>query len=95
MYSNDGQLHDWYLTHIMSGGVSINDGLIQAGLHSLPFGGIGNSGMGHYHGHDGFITFSKMRPVFKQGPIRLLNRMMPPYDKGPLKMLNFMLRLKS
>jgi coniferyl-aldehyde dehydrogenase len=95
VYSKDKQLQDWYLGHIMSGGVSINDGLIQAGLHSLPFGGIGNSGMGHYHGFDGFVTFSKMRPVFKQGPIRTLNRMMPPYDKGPLKMLNFMLRLKS
>ena len=95
VYSNDRQLQDWYVQHVMSGGVTINDGLIHAGLHSLPFGGIGNSGMGHYHGHDGFTTFSKMRPVFKQGPIRLLNRMMPPYDKGPLKMMNFMLRLKS
>ena len=95
VYSNDRALQDWYITHIMSGGVTINDGLIHAGLHSLPFGGIGNSGMGHYHGVEGFMTFSKMRPVFYQGPIRLLNRMMPPYDKGALKMINFMLKLKS
>jgi coniferyl-aldehyde dehydrogenase len=95
VYSGDAQLQDWYVTHIMSGGVSINDGLIHAGLHALPFGGIGNSGMGHYHGYEGFTTFSKMRPVFKQGPIRAMNRLMPPYDKGPLKLLNFMLRLKS
>jgi coniferyl-aldehyde dehydrogenase len=95
VYTNDQLLQDWYVDHIMSGGVTINDGLIHAGQHSLPFGGIGNSGMGHYHGHDGFTTFSKMRPVFRQGPIRPLNRMMPPYDKGALKLLNFMLRLKS
>jgi coniferyl-aldehyde dehydrogenase len=95
VYSKDDQLQDWYITHIMSGGVSINDGLIHAGLHALPFGGIGNSGMGHYHGYEGFTTFSKMRPVFKQGPIRAMNKLMPPYDKGALKMLNFMLKLKS
>jgi len=95
VYSKDEQLQDWYVTHIMSGGVSINDGLIHAGLHALPFGGVGNSGMGHYHGIEGFTTFSKMRPVFKQGPIRAMNKLMPPYDKGALKMLNFMLRLKS
>jgi coniferyl-aldehyde dehydrogenase len=95
VYSKDERLQDWYITHIMSGGVSINDGLIHAGLHALPFGGVGNSGMGHYHGYEGFTTFSKMRPVFKQGPIRAMNRLMPPYDKGALKMINFMLRLKS
>jgi len=73
----------------------VNDGLIHAGLHSLPFGGIGNSGMGHYHGVDGFMTFSKMRPVFYQGPVRLMNRMMPPYEKCAFKLIDFMLKLKS
>ena len=95
VYSKDEQLQHWYITHIMSGGVSINDGLIHAGLHALPFGGIGNSGMGHYHGYEGFTAFSKMRPVFKQGPIRAMNKLLPPYDKGALKLINFMLRLKS
>jgi coniferyl-aldehyde dehydrogenase len=95
VYTNDKHLQDWYITHIMSGGVSINDGLIHAGLHSLPFGGIGNSGMGHYHGVEGFTTFSKMRPVFYQGPLRPLDRMMPPYGKVASRLLNFMLRLKS
>ena len=72
----------------MSGGVSVNDGLIHAGLHALPFGGIGNSGMGHYHGYEGFTTFSKTRPVFRQGPIRPLNLLLPPYEKGAFKLLN-------
>jgi len=95
VYSNDKSLQDWYITHVMSGGVTINDGLIHAGLHSLPFGGIGNSGMGHYHGIEGFNTFSKMRPVFYQGPIRPLNWLMPPYGKRAFALLNLMLRLKS
>ena len=95
IYTNDRRLQDWYFKHIMSGGVSVNDGLIHAGLHALPFGGIGNSGMGHYHGYEGFTTFSKMRPVFRQGPIRPLNMLLPPYEKGAFKLLNLMLRLKS
>lgn len=95
LYSHDRALEDWYVAHVMSGGVTVNDGLIHAGLHSLPFGGIGNSGMGHYHGYEGFTTFSKMRPVFRQGPIRPLNWMMPPYDKGAFRLLTLMLRLKS
>lgn len=95
VYSDDKALQDHYLYNVMSGGVTINDGLIHAGLHSLPFGGIGNSGMGHYHGYEGFTTFSKMRPVFYQGPIRAINNMMPPYAGKATKMLNFMLKLKS
>jgi coniferyl-aldehyde dehydrogenase len=95
VYSNDKALQEWYITHVMSGGVTINDGLIHAGLHSLPFGGIGNSGMGHYHGIEGFMTFSKLRPVFYQGPIRPMNWLMPPYGKRAYKLLNLMLRLKS
>jgi coniferyl-aldehyde dehydrogenase len=95
VYSNDKSLQEWYITHVMSGGVTINDGLIHAGLHSLPFGGIGNSGMGHYHGVEGFMTFSKLRPVFYQGPIRPMNWLMPPYGKRAYQLLNLMLRLKS
>jgi coniferyl-aldehyde dehydrogenase len=50
----------------MSGGVCINDCAMHVAQHGLPFGGIGNSGMGHYHGYEGFLEFSKLRPVFKQ-----------------------------
>jgi coniferyl-aldehyde dehydrogenase len=95
VYSHDRTLQDWYITHIMSGGVSVNDGLIHAGLHNLPFGGIGNSGMGHYHGYEGFATFSKLRPVFYQGPLRPLDWLMPPYGRRAFRLLDFMLRLKS
>ncbi len=95
VYTDDKQLADWYINNTMSGGVTVNDGLIHAGIHSLPFGGVGNSGMGHYHGYEGFTTFSKMRPVFYQGPIRALNMLMPPYAGKPTKLLNMMLKMKS
>ena len=53
----------------MSGGVSVNEPILHVVQHDLPFGGVGASGMGHYHGREGFETFSKLRPVFEQGPL--------------------------
>jgi coniferyl-aldehyde dehydrogenase len=66
----------------LSGGVSINDCAMHVAQHDLPFGGVGNSGMGHYHGYEGFLEFSKLRPVFVQakrplGPAFLY----PPYGR--------------
>jgi coniferyl-aldehyde dehydrogenase len=95
LYSNDARLQDFYLNNTISGGVTINDGLLHAGVHSLPFGGTGNSGMGHYHGLEGFLTFSKLRPVFEQSAWRSINLLMPPYGKKATRLLNFMMRLKS
>lgn len=52
------------LANTSSGGVSINDCLMHAAMHDAPFGGVGASGMGHYHGREGFLAFSHMRTVF-------------------------------
>ncbi len=95
VFTNDKELAAWYIANTISGGVGVNECMIQATLHSLPFGGTGNSGMGHYHGVEGFTTFSKMRPVFYQGPIRALDTFMPPYKGFSTSLLNFMLKLKS
>ena len=56
-----------------------------------PFGGVGHSGMGHYHGREGFLTFSKLRPVFKQGPLRTVDYLQPPYTGLASKLLDIML----
>ena len=48
-----------------AGGVAVNDTVMQFAQVELPFGGIGPSGMGQYHGHQGFLTFSKQ----KSGPL--------------------------
>ena len=74
----------------MSGGVSVNDGLFHVGQHDLPFGGVGDSGMGHYHGYEGFVTFSKMRPVFYQAPFSAVKFLWPPYGKFATKYLHFL-----
>ena len=91
LYSHDRTLQDYYLTHTISGGVTINDSLLHAGLHNLPFGGVGHSGMGHYHGREGFLTFSKLRPVLRQSRLRTVDFLMPPYKGLASKILDVML----
>ena len=79
----------------MSGGVSVNDALFHVGQHDLPFGGVGASGMGHYHGYEGFLTFSKLRPVFYQARFSSLKLLAPPYGNFADRVLNFLTRIKS
>ncbi|MFM2085735.1 MAG: hypothetical protein RLZZ237_604 [Pseudomonadota bacterium] len=80
------------ITRVMSGGVSVNDALFHVGQHDLPFGGVGDSGMGHYHGHEGFLTFSKLRPVFYQARYSSLKFLWPPYGKLASRILAFLTR---
>jgi coniferyl-aldehyde dehydrogenase len=95
-FTHDSGLLQFYLTHIMSGGVSVNDALLHVVQHDLPFGGIGASGMGHYHGCEGFNTFSKLRPVFHQGRFSLVQKLFqPPYGGRPMRLLKFLMRLRS
>jgi coniferyl-aldehyde dehydrogenase len=91
-FSNDASTVDMLLTRVMSGGVSVNDALFHLAQHDLPFGGVGDSGMGHYHGYEGFITFSKLRPVFYQARWSALKFMYPPYGKFASKYLAFLTR---
>jgi coniferyl-aldehyde dehydrogenase len=55
------------LERTCSGGVTLNEVMHHAGLESLPFGGVGHSGMGAYHGIDGFRTFSHARAIYRAG----------------------------
>lgn len=94
-FSNDRELVDYYLNRVMSGGVCVNDALFHVGQHDLPFGGVGASGMGHYHGYEGFLTFSKMRPVFYQAGFSSMKFLAPPYGNFANRMLNFLAKMKS
>lgn len=95
-FTHDKALQRYYITHVMSGGVSVNDALLHVAQHDLPFGGVGPSGMGHYHGREGFNTFSKLRPVFYQGPVSLVQKLFqPPYAGSALKLMNLLTRLKG
>lgn len=61
--SKNKQLIDRLLANTHSGGVCINDAVMHVAADDAPFGGVGNSGMGHYHGHEGFLTFTKAKTV--------------------------------
>ena len=65
-FDNDARRQDLVLARTLSGGVTFNDCVFHLGQHNLPFGGVGPSGMGQYHGFDGFVTFSKKRGVMVQ-----------------------------
>ncbi|MBU2112797.1 MAG: coniferyl aldehyde dehydrogenase [Gammaproteobacteria bacterium] len=94
-FSHDKALQQRYLAEVMSGGVTINHAILHVGQHDLPFGGIGDSGMGHYHGYEGFLTFSKLRPVFKQGAYNSVSMLLPPYGKLAEKMTDWLIKLKG
>lgn len=91
-FSNNPTTIAMLLDRVMSGGVSVNDALFHVAQHELPFGGVGASGMGHYHGYEGFITFSKMRPVFYQARWSAIKFMWPPFGKFADRYLDFLCR---
>ena len=69
LFTSDRAIQEKVISNTISGGVCINDCAMHVAQHDLPFGGIGNSGMGQYHGYEGFAEFSKLRPVFQQAPM--------------------------
>ncbi|WP_417777406.1 coniferyl aldehyde dehydrogenase [Stutzerimonas xanthomarina] len=75
------------LRHTHSGGVCLNDTLLHVAQDDLPFGGVGPSGMGHYHGHDGFLTFSKAKGVFIKQRFNAARMIYPPYGKALQKLV--------
>lgn len=72
------------LTHTTSGGVTVNDVIMHVAQEELPFGGVGPSGMGSYHGYDGFKNFSHAKSIFTQSKTvsKLAAAMRPPYKKA-------------
>jgi coniferyl-aldehyde dehydrogenase len=91
-FSNHRPTLDHLIEHVMSGGVTINDALVHVGQDDLPFGGVGDSGMGHYHGAEGFNTFSKLRPIFRQSRWSTLKLLFPPYGRWADRILAFLTR---
>ncbi|HTO42389.1 MAG TPA: coniferyl aldehyde dehydrogenase [Rhizomicrobium sp.] len=75
------------LTRTTSGGATVNDVIMHISMEDLPFGGVGPSGMGSYHGIDGFKTFSHAKSVYKQSNRDIVAMMRPPYGPKVLKLL--------
>jgi coniferyl-aldehyde dehydrogenase len=81
-FTNDGRQLARLLEQVISGGVTVNHTIFHVAQTDLPFGGVGASGIGSYHGHDGFLTCSKLRPIFRQS--RWLDSspvLSPPYGR--------------
>jgi coniferyl-aldehyde dehydrogenase len=70
-----------------AGGMCINDCVVHVAADDAPFGGIGASGMGHYHGHEGFLTFTKAKTVLRQGRWASTSLMHPPFGGWLQKLL--------
>lgn len=81
LMSLDETLQSRLIRETHAGGMAINECLFQVAADDAPFGGIGPSGMGHYHGHEGFLTFSKAKTVLRRGRFSTGNLIHPPYRR--------------
>ncbi len=93
LMSNDEALQNRVKHETHSGALCINDAIFHAAVDDAPFGGIGDSGMGNYHGIEGFITFSHAKTVLKTGEQSVVKQLFLP-GETPLKtkieqLLNF------
>ena len=78
-FGEDSNERDMVLNNTTSGGVTVNDVVFHVAQEDLPFGGVGPSGMGAYHGHDGFMEFSHKKAIYTQTGNEILAMMRPPY----------------
>ena len=88
----DGPNRRAVLKRTTSGGVTINDTLLHVAQEDLPFGGVGPSGMGAYHGEEGFRNFSHSKAVFVQSRLSSIELLRPPYGARFTRMMRFLLR---
>ncbi len=90
LFGRDRALIDRALDQSWAGGVTVNDTLIHVAVDSLPFGGVGPSGMGRYHGQDGFDNFSHLKPVFQRGWPRTDRIIRPPLNDLHRRLLRWL-----
>lgn len=84
VYSESRRTIERFGARVVSGALSINATAVHFAQDELPFGGVGNSGIGQYHGREGFETFSHQKAVYKQLRPNLMHLVTPPYE-GALK----------
>jgi coniferyl-aldehyde dehydrogenase len=91
-FDNDKARVERVLDSTTAGGVSVNDTVMHFAQTQLPFGGIGPSGMGHYHGREGFLTFSKQKAILYQARWTSMKLMRPPYRRVADFLVKFLTR---
>ncbi|MFV0276681.1 MAG: coniferyl aldehyde dehydrogenase [Parahaliea sp.] len=93
-FGEDRAEEEAVLTRTTSGGVCINDVLMHVMQEELPFGGVGASGMGAYHGHEGFKTFSHVKSIYRQtnANVARMGGLLPPYNRTTERSIRTQLR---
>lgn len=92
-FGNDDKLRDSVLRRTVSGGVTVNDTLMHVAHDNLPFGGVGPSGWGAYHGKHGFLRFSHQKSVFLQAKWSPASWLYPPYGAKFQRIMTLIKRL--
>jgi coniferyl-aldehyde dehydrogenase len=94
VFTNDKNAEQKLIYSTISGGVTVNNCMLHVAQHDMPFGGIGASGMGQYHGREGFLEVSKLRPVFTSPRLPILDMFYPPYTRRHRVILDWLIRFK-
>lgn len=92
-FGTDDKLRDSVLRRTVSGGVTVNDTLMHVAHENLPFGGVGASGWGAYHGEHGFLRFSHQKSVFLQAKWSPASWLYPPYGAKFERIMTLIKRL--
>ncbi len=92
VFDHDRGNVDRVIAQTTSGGVTVNETILHIAQEDLPFGGVGPSGMGEYHGRAGFETFSKRKAVFFQSRLNGLKLFRPPYGRRFEAIARFLFR---
>ncbi|XP_030026279.2 aldehyde dehydrogenase, dimeric NADP-preferring isoform X1 [Manduca sexta] len=96
VFTSNDDVHESFVNNTSSGGMCTNDTMMHMGVDTLPFGGIGNSGLGAYHGKATFDTFTHKKSCLKKSffPIaeKLASKRYPPYTEGNVKFISTVMR---
>lgn len=92
LFTRDNKIENKVLSEISSGGVSINETILHLTNPNLPFGGVGESGLGSYHGEESFKTFSHRKSVLKGSNKFITSMAYPPYSEKKFNMIKKFLK---
>jgi len=94
IFASDSKLENDLLKYVSAGGACVNDCLVHAVTPHTPFGGVGDSGQGSYHGKFGFDRLSHHKTIFRNVTLADPSIRYPPYSKSKIYWLNFLKNLK-
>ncbi len=94
LFTRERSHEDYIKNNYRCGSVCINDIMIQGTTPFIPVGGVGNSGIGRYHGKAGYDTFSNIKGIMKKRSVTEVKLKFPPYDKNKMPLLRRLMRSK-